>query len=819
MAVTPLKLSQLRKNISLNLFRFKTTESIPSLDSIIGQDRAIRAIELALEMEHSGYNVFVTGMSGTGRTTIVRDILTNIANDQAVPDDWIYVYNFQAPDIPNAICLPAGKGKVFQSDMEELIETLKKEIPASFDSEEYEKQNASILMKNTEKKRQIMNELDAEARSLNIQIQSTPAGFQTVVLRDDKPLGTEDYEALTAKQKKEIDKNLANVQEKINTVVREIVRLDRDTQQSIRTLNENIAGYIVTRYVYELRSKYEDQPEIVTYLDDISQEIISSITEFLSHTRKESEKDGDSTSPEDHFKRFEVNIFVDNSATKGAPVIYEANPTYNNLFGRIDKKIIMGAQVTDFTMLKPGSLHRANGGYLMTEAYHVLTNPYVYDALKRVIKTKEIRTEDVSELYGYLSAAGIRPEPIPLNLKVILIGWNEVYYMLQAYDKDFNKIFKIRADFDYETDATQESIHKYAQFIGKVCQEENLQPFDRSAVREIIYFGNRLVDDQEKISLRFGSLVGIIREANHYAKKDKASLVVDRHVKQAILESEYRQSMIEDKYQEIYDRNIYKIDVVGEKVGEINGLSVSSIGEYSFGRPSKITAKTFIGNENVVNIERKARLSGKFHDKGLLILSGFFNSKFGQFIPPSFSASITFEQSYSMIDGDSASSTELYALLSSLSNVPIKQGIAVTGSVNQNGEVQAIGGVNEKIEGYFQVCQNKGLTGQQGVIIPRSNVDNLMLKDEVRSAVKEKKFNIWAVDTIEDGLKILTGQQTGARQKSGKFTKNTLFWRVEKQLATYAQRASDFKKSIGEKKNSKNNDKGDGDQPENGEDE
>jgi lon-related putative ATP-dependent protease len=805
MAVTNLRLNQLRKNISLSLFNFKTTESVPALDSIIGQDRAIRAIELALEMEHSGYNVFVTGMSGTGRTTIVGDILKNIANHQAVPDDWIYVYNFQNPDVPNAICLPAGKGKVFQSDMEDLIETLKKEIPATFDSEEYEKQNASILMKNSEKKRQIMNELDSEARSLNIQIQSTPAGFQTIVMQDEKPLSAEDYESLTASRKKEIDKNLAAIQDKINTVVREIVRLDRETQQSIRNLNENIAGYIVTRYVFELKSKYQDQPEIINYLDDVSQEIISSISEFLSHTRKESEKDGDGGSTEDHFKRFDVNVFVDNSATKGAPVVYEANPTYNNLFGRIDKQIIMGAQVTDFTMLKPGSLHRANGGYLMTEAYHVLTNPYVYDALKRVIKTKEIRTEDVSELYGYLSAAGIRPEPIPLNLKVILIGWNEIYYLLQAYDKDFNKIFKIRADFDYETDATQDSIHKYAQFIGKVCQQEQLRPFDRIAVREIIYYGNRLVDDQEKISLRFGSLVGIIREANHYAKKEDAKTVLDKHVKLAIKESEYRQSMIEDKYQEIYDRNIYKIDVKGDKVGEINGLSVSSIGEFAFGRPSKITAKTFIGNENVVNIERKARLSGKFHDKGLLILSGFFNSKFGQFIPPSFSASITFEQSYSMIDGDSASSTELYALLSSLAGVPIRQGIAVTGSVNQNGEVQAIGGVNEKIEGFFQVCNNKGLTGDQGVMIPRSNVDNLMLKDDVIEAVRAKKFAIWAVDTIEDGLKILTGQKAGVRQKNGKFPKDTLFWKVEEQLTTYAKRSSDFKKRVGEKNNGKNN--------------
>lgn len=816
MTISHLKPNQLRKNLNLKQFPFETTDTISPLNSIIGQDRAIRAIELALEMDHSGYNVFVTGMSGTGRTTIVRDILYNIAKDNPIPNDWIYVYNFGDPDVPNAIQLPAGRGKTFQAGMAELIETLKKAIPATFDSEEYEKQNASILMKSTEKKRQIMNELDSEARALDIQIQSTPAGFQTVVLHDNQPLSAEAYENLSARKKKEIEKNLAMVQEKINTVVREIVRLDRETQQSIRKLNEKIAAFIVNRYISELKSDYKEQSEILTYLDDVSHEIISSIDDFLSQTRKETEKDGEGSFSDDHFTRFEVNVLVDNSSTKGAPVIYEANPTYNNLFGRIDKQVIMGAQVTDFTMLKAGSLHRANGGYLMTEAYHVLTNPYVYDALKRVIKTKEIRTEDVSELYGYLSSAGIRPEPIPLNLKVILIGWNEVYYLLQAYDKDFSKIFKIRADFDYETDADRESILKYAQFVRKVCQEEQLLPFHRTAVREIVYYGNRLVDDQEKISLRFGSLVGIIREANHYALKDKVRRVMDKHVKKSITESEYRQSMIEDKVQEYYERDIYKIDVAGKKVGEINGLSVSSIGEFSFGRPSKITAKTFLGNENVVNIERKARLSGKFHDKGLLILSGFFNSKFGQYIPPSFSASLTFEQSYSMIDGDSASSTELYALISSLSNLPIKQGIAVTGSVNQNGEVQAIGGANEKIEGYFRVCKTKGLNGEQGVIIPRSNIENLMLDDEILQAVRRGKFHIWAIDTIEDGLKILTDQEAGKRQKNGKFPKNTIFWRVEDQLATYAKRASDFKKSIGDGKKKKSNNKTNTDQPENG---
>ena len=806
MSITKLKVSQLRKTIDPKNFPFKSTEEIKPLDEIIGQQRAIKAIELALEMDHSGYNVFVTGMSGTGRTTIVRNILRGIAKHKAIPDDWMYVYNFQDKDTPHAIKLPAGQGKLFRKEMEDLINTLKKEIPATFDSEQYEKQNASILKRNNEHKRQIMNQLDAESKALNIQIQSSPAGFQTIVLKNGEPMNPEDFDKLSDEEKKTIEQNLAKVQEKINNVVREIVRLDREAQSSIRELNEKIGSFIVNRYIEEIKSDYQENKEILKHLDDVSKDIITNINEFLMQTRKETEKDGDDGRITDHFKKYEVNVIVDNSHTKGAPVIYEPNPTYNHLFGRIDKQIFMGSQVTDFTMIKGGSLHRANGGYLMTEAYHVLTNPYVYDSLKRVIKTREIRIEDIYELYGFLSSAGIRPQPIPLNLKVILIGWNQVYYMLQAYDQDFDKIFKIRADFDYETHSNDNSVMQYARFVKKVCDEEKLLPFDRSALQEIIVHGHRLVDDQKKISLRFGSLVGIIREATHFTRKNNKSIVTAESVQTAIQESENRNSMIQEKIQEMYDRDIYKLDVAGEEVGQINGLSISAVGEFTFGRASRITAKTYIGNENVVNIERKARLSGKFHDKGLLILSGFFNWKFGEYIPISFSASLTFEQSYSMIDGDSASSTELYALISSLAGVPIRQGIAVTGSVNQNGEVQAIGGVNEKIEGFFNVCKTKGLDGKQGVMIPSSNIEHLMLKHEVIEAVKNDKFNIWAVDNIEDGLKILTDKNAGKRSPSGKFPKNSLYAKVEEKLITFAKRSNEFKKKFGEvKPKGKNN--------------
>lgn len=799
MAITELKPAALQKHFSLRQFPFQTTDEIKPLDTVIGQDRAIRAIELALEMDHSGYNVFVTGMSGTGKTTIVQNILNKIARDKPTPNDWVYVYNFSDPDAPQALELPPGKGKVFQADMEDLIKTLKKEIPATFDSEEYEEQKLTIINRTNERKRQLLNKLDSDARELGIQIQSTPAGFKTVVMKENEPISPEAYEKLSEQEKEEINRRLEQIQEKINETVRDLVKLDRETQKDIKRLDERIATFIVNRYINELISDYKEFPEIVKYLERVSQDIITDISEFLMQTKKESEKPPARPNGMDHFRRYRVNVIVDNSHTQGAPVIYEPNPTYNNLFGRIEKQMIMGAQVTDFTMIKCGSLHKANGGYLITEAYQVIKNPFVYDSLKRAIKTREIRIEDVSELYGFLTSAGLRAQPIPLNLKLILIGWNQIYYLLQAYDQDFGKIFKIRADFDYETDATRDTIYKYAQFIRRVCQEENLLPFHRSAVREIIYYGHRIVEDQKKISLRFGSLVGIIREATHFARKEGESAVRDRHVKKAISEHEYRHSLVEEKVQEMYRRDIYRIDTSGAKVGQINGLSVYMMGDYSFGRPSRITAKTYIGNENVVNIERKARLSGKLHDKGILILNGFFNSKFGEYIPLGFSASLTFEQSYSVIDGDSASSTELYALISSLAGVPLKQGIAVTGSVNQNGEIQAIGGVNQKIEGFFAVCKEKGLTGEQGVIIPRSNVEHLMLKEEVIRAVRAGKFHIWAIDTVEDGLKILTGMDAGERLRNGRFPRDTLYCRVENKLRTFARRADAFRKSVGGK--------------------
>jgi len=800
MAIKELLPDEITKHIDLEALSFKTTNELKPLDGIIGQDRAIRAINLAMEMDFPGYNVFVSGRAGTGRTTIVKGLLQKYASSDITPNDWCYVYNFKEPDSPMAISFPAKMACQFQEDMQRLINTLKNEIKLAFRSEKYEDQKMFIINQFNDKKRIVFENLNSAAKKLSLQIQNTPTGFQTVVMKDNKPMTPEGFENIDENEKENVKKRIQEMENRIADAVREIAKLDMEAHRSLSKLDEQVAGFVVEQYMHDIKDKYKDLQPVVEYLEEVRVDIIISIADFLGGVEKEEEKVNPRQEKTSHFRRYEVNVVVDNSRLKGKPVIYESNPTYNNLFGRIEKYAEYGTYTTDFTMIKAGSLLKANGGYLITDAYQMFKNPFVYEALKRTIRNQEIRIEDVSEFYGIAPVSSLKPKPIPLNLKIVLIGWPNLYHFLQAYDEDFSRIFKVRADFDYETNFDQNTMTQYAQFIKKFVEEEKLLPFDKTAIREIMYYGHRLVDDQEKLSLQFGALARIIRESNFWAVKSNKRIIRDKHVRKAIEEYEYRHSLIEEKIQEMIDKDIFKIVVDGESVGQINGLSVYRMGDYSFGRPNRITAKTYIGNENVVHIERKARLSGKIHDKGVYVLSGFFNSKFGEFIPLSFSASLAFEQSYSTIDGDSASSTELYALISSLADVPINQGIAVTGSVNQNGEVQAIGGVNQKIEGYFKVCKAKGFTGKQGVIIPASNEEHLMLRTDIQTAIKNGQFHIYSVENIEDGLKILTGFEAGKRNKNGSFQKNTLYQKVEERLRLFSRRNEAFKNSISTKK-------------------
>ncbi|RMG68129.1 MAG: ATP-binding protein [Calditrichaeota bacterium] len=797
MAISRLKPSQLKPHIPARALSFQNTNQVEPLDAVIGQERAMRALDLGLELRFSGYNVFVTGLPGTGRTTIVGNKLRQVAAQKLVPDDWCFVYNFSEPDSPIALSLPAGKGAQFKNEMSQLMETLKREIQKAFSSDYYEDQRLTLIHRTEDRKREILEQLNQEARQMGLQIQMTPTGIQTIVLdREGKPLKPEEFEKLSQEEREAIHQRIHQLEDRIAEAVRALARLDMETQKSLTSLNERVAQFVVEQYIRELQEEYRDLPHVLRYLEAVSKDIINNISRFLSELQREQQKPAEASQAEAFFRRYQVNVVVDNSGLEGAPVVFETNPTYNNLIGRIEKYAVFGTYVTDFMHIKAGSLLRANGGYLIADAVQVLRHPFVYDALKRALRNRELRIEDVSELYGFMAATTLKPQPIPLNVKIVLIGSSLVYNILRQYDEEFSKIFKIRSDFDYETAISEESILNYARFIRKVADEEQLLAFDKNAVRELVFYAQRLVSDQEKLSLKFGTITEILQQANYWAAKNGHTQVTGQDVRQAVEEMEFRQRLVEDKLQEMIERDIQKINVTGEAVGEINGLAVYRIGDYTFGKPHRITAKAYLGNESVVHIERKARLSGKIHDKGVLVLSGFFNWKFGERIPLSFSASLTFEQNYALVDGDSASATELFALISCLSGVPIKQGIAVTGSVNQDGEIQPIGGVNQKIEGFFKVCQSKGLTGEQGVIIPRANVQHLVLKDEVQQAVRAKKFHIWAIDTVEDGLEILTGKKAGQRNARGEFPRGSIYYLLEKNLVDMARRTEAFRKKI-----------------------
>ncbi len=790
-------ISKLKKNADLSKIPFKTTNEIQSLDSVIGQDRAVKAINFGLAMEDPSYNIFVTGFRGTGRTTIVNDLLRKTAYKKEKPNDWLYVYNFENPDEPKSLSLPSRKARVLLRHFFRNIESLRNTLSSSFQSEQYLEKKNKIVEQSQNKKRDMFTKVEKEARNLNIQIKGSTTGFQTIPLINDQPMEDEQFQKLSVDAKKKLEKNIQSVQKMLKDMVQEATMLDRYTEEDVEELNEETARIIVESQFQQLRKEFKDFPDVAEYIEDVIFDIIENVYSFLEpkNNNGAAAKPGEAIDQR-QVNKYTINHVVDNSRLKGAPVIYEMNPTYNNLFGRIEKKSYLGYLYTDYTMIKAGSLLKANGGFLILDMDQVLRQPFVYDALKRALRSRCLIIEDVNELHGVMTSAGLRPKPVSLKVKIIIIGQSHAYHILHRHDEDFRKIFKIRADFDYEVKETKSSIHKYVKFISRVVREEKLHHFDRSAVQSVINHAYRLTDHQNKLSIRFSEIVRLLRESSYWAGNSGRKNVTKDDVSKALLEEKYRRNLTEEKIQNSIRENTIKFDIDGLKIGQINGLAVYNMGDYSFGKPTRITVSTFIGSRGIINIEREAKLSGKLHDKGILILSGFFASNFGTNIPMSFSSSITFEQSYGMIDGDSASTAELYALLSSLSQLPISQGIAVTGSVNQKGEVQAIGGVNEKIEGYFDVCNQHRLTGKQGVIIPESNVKNLMLSDEVIQAVKNGKFNIWSVSKIEDGIRILTGVAAGQKHKDGTFTKDSVFDLVHKRLIEFSTSAKRFGKQL-----------------------
>lgn len=790
---------QLRRRIDHNTVKYKSTKDVAPLKTVIGQKRAVSSINFALDIDNSGYNIFVTGSYGTGRTTIVTDLLKDAAKKRAVPSDWAFVYNFDNADEPICLEIPAGQGLKLKKDMQRLIINLANDLRITFESKTFLNRKNEIVESINLEKQEIYSELERAALNMNIQIKSSAMGFVTIPMADGKPLESQQFQELSPEKQDEITGNVNKIQKKIQEVARNIRILDRKLQEKIDKLNTDTARYIVDNHFSALIEDYASCKDVREYLQKAADDIISNVYEFLGTDEK---NDGKHTLKELPYRinKYQINVVIDNSKKQGAAVIIESNPTYNNLFGRIEKKAFQGFAYTDYTMIKAGSLLAANGGYLIIDAEQLLKQPFSYEALKRALRSRELHIEDYFELSGFTSTIGLKPAHVPLGVKVVLIGQKYIYHWLYNYDEEFNKIFKVRADFDTEVKDSPAIVKKYIQFISRVIKEEKLLHFNDGGIASIIEHGYRLADHKKKISLRFGEIVKVIREASFWAKKRRKKDVSREDVEYAIKTRVSRHDMIEEKIQDSIIDHTINVDVKGFKVGQVNGLAVYDLGDYSFGKPTRITINTYIGSRGIINIEREAKLSGRLHDKGLLVLSGYFSEKFGSDMPLSFSASITFEQSYSTIDGDSASSAELYGLLSSLARIPINQGIAVTGSVNQKGEVQAIGGVNEKIEGFYRVCKARGLSGEQGVIIPQANSKNLMLSSEIIEAVENGKFLIWSVDHIEDGIRILTGMNAGIKHKDGTYTKESVFEYVRQRLIEFAKTSKNFNKSISDEK-------------------
>lgn len=788
---------KLRWNCDPSRFSFKSTGDLPPLKGIVEQERPVRAIRFGLDITSPGYNIYVSGLTGTGKTTVIKMFLDEIASTMPTPSDWCYVHNFHDPSSPTAFSLPAGQAKRLKADMQDLVSHLKRELPKAFDSKEYEQSMNALISENQEAQQILFNSLSEKAKTQGFAVEVTKVGVSLIPIISGRTISAEQFELLDDSVKREIEHRRAEMQGDVNNFLRQVREVNKTSREKVLDLNRRVGLYIVGARIEEIREAWPETLQVQSYLQDVQDHILSHIEDFTDDgPKQESQQSGAIRleAPADPFLKYRVNVVVDNTQVKGAPVIIETNPTYYNMFGRMERRAQLGTFTTDFSMIRAGSFLKANGGFLVINAHDVLMNFGAWEMLKRTVKNKEVSIEDMGEQHGLVPVAGMRPSPIPAEAKVIMIGNQYIYHLLYGMDEDFRKIFKVKADFDSEMDRDDEALGEYASFIGSRCNEEKLQHFDPTGVARVVEYGARLVDDQDKLSARFSDVADIVREASYWARKDGAQVVSARHVQRAEEEKYFRSNLVEVRLREMITDGTLLVDVEGTSVGQVNGLAVLDLGDIRFGKPLRITAKTFMGKGGLVDIERESKMSGKIYEKGVLILSGYLGSKYAQEHPLSVSASICFEQSYEGVDGDSASSTELYALLSSLSGVPLKQGIAVTGSVNQNGQIQPIGGVNQKIEGFFDVCRAKGLSGGQGVMIPVQNVSNLMLRREIVEAVEKGQFHLYPVTTVDEGIEILTGVPAG-KAEDGKYPEGTINHKVACRLREYFEKAKEFDKT------------------------
>lgn len=790
-----LKYTMLKKECNSSNFNFKTTKEIGKMQGVIGQERGIKALQFGLNVTTDGYNIYVEGPSGIGKTSYCINAVSEKAKKMDIPNDWCYVYNFDNPNEPLAISLPSGDGKIFKQDMANFIKTIKKEIDKTFNNDDYEKEKALIEQEFEKKKTILLNSLNSEATQHGFEVKNSPNGLYFLPVYEGKTLSEEEFNELPKTIQNEFEAKSKLLEKRTLEVIKVIKEIESSLQKRITSWENNIALLTISLHVNDLKNKYKKEKKIQKFLDDVRKDILSNIDSFI-HKQDNTQN---STSPKIElmkpWEKYEVNLFIDNSSLEGAPVIADSNPTYFNLFGKLEYENVFGNLRTDYRMLKPGNIHKANGGYLLVQARDLLSSVQMWETFKRMIRTKQIFIDaNPNANNGSVTIIGVKPESIPLNLKVIMLGTSEIYHQLLTLDEDFRKLFKIKVEFEEEAPRNEQNINRTIQFISEYCEKEKLPHFTPPAVAKLIEYSSRLVDNQNKLTTQLNELLQIISEAAIWAKMDKKRTVTTEYVNKAIYERLVRVSKYDYRMQEMMMNDTILIDTQGFKVGQINGLSVLSIGDISFGKPSKITANTFIGKSGIINVEREVEMSGCSHSKGVYIISAYLGEKFAQEIPLALNASICFEQVYSGVDGDSASSTELYAILSSLAEIPINQSIAVTGSVNQKGEIQPIGGVTEKIEGFFNLCKERGLTGEQGVMIPHQNIKNLNLNDEVVEAVKEEQFHIYAIKTIEEGIEILTGVPAGKKNKDGNYPSGTINNLVYEKLKKYAINSKDFEK-------------------------
>ncbi|MFB6350773.1 MAG: Lon protease family protein [Bradymonadaceae bacterium] len=809
---------QLRWRCEPDALEFEATDELEPFGEILGQERAIEAIEFGIGIEQDGYNLYALGPPAIGKHEVVERFLDKKADEEEPPPDWCYVHNFEEPNEPKALELPAGRGEPLKEDMEDLIEELKAIIPAAFESEDYQTRRQAIEEEFQQKQEEAFNQLQEEAEAEDVTVIRTPAGIALAPVRDGEVVPPDEFDELPEDEREEVEETIEELQDKFEEALKEVPRWERKRRQRIEELQEEVTRFAIQEPFDEYRDKYSDLEEVVEYLDAVQDDVVENATDILKALRlqqqpelaqqlQQAQQGGGQqggggqmaqaqaqagAAAQAAFRQYQVNLLVDNADREGAPVVYEDHPTLENLVGRVEYVAQFGALMTDFNLIRDGALHRANGGYLILDARKVLMNRLSWEQLKRSLFADEVRIESTRQIMGMARTVSLEPESIPLDLKIVLVGSRRLYYLLCQVDPEFAELFKVSADFEEDMDRDDDVVEAYPQTLKGYIDENGLEPFEDDAIARVIERSVRVAGDQEKLSLESEAIQDLLREANYWAKDADREVVTDADVQQAIDAQIRRKSRIRDRLQEQIERETILIDTDGEEIGQINGLSVLHLDGYAFGKPNRITARARMGEGEVVDIEREVELGGPIHSKGVMILSGFLGARYAQNNPMSLSASLVFEQAYGGIEGDSASLAETIALVSALADVPVRQDYSVTGSMNQHGRVQAIGGINHKIEGFFETCKRRGLTGDQGVVMPSSNLEHLMVRHEIVEAVEKDQFQVYAVDHVDEALEILTGQQAGKRDEDGNFPEGTINYRVQKRLEDLAERARKF---------------------------